>query len=194
MILLAFWSMLHALPRIDLAVYSGWVGARSSGATALAIAVTDAGGIAAMASLAAAAAAWCWWRGRTLDAVLAVGAMAGAGLLIRLLKELFDRPRPPEATRLVVETNESLPSGHALMSVVVMGTLVVLAWAGRSVLARAAMTCAALAWVVAIGVTRLYLGVHWFSDVLAGWLVGAMWLALCVALWHRTAVIAATRA
>ena len=89
------------------------------------------------------------------------------------------------ADRLVTETNESLPSGHATMSMVVVGTIVVLAWAGRSALARAAMVVVAAAWVGAVGATRVYLGVHWISDVLAGWAVGAAWLAVCVTLWAR---------
>jgi undecaprenyl-diphosphatase len=117
--------------------------------------------------------------------VLAVGAMAGASLVFRLLKVFFDRARPPLADRLVAETNESLPSGHATMSTVVVGTIVVLAWAGRGVLARAAMVAAAAAWIGAVGATRVYLGVHWVSDVLAGWAVGAAWLALCVTAWLR---------
>ena len=102
-----------------------------------------------------------------------------------LLKLLLDRPRPPAADQLVAETNESLPSGHATMSVVVIGSLVVLAWAGAARAARVAMVAAAAAWIGAVGATRIYLGVHWFCDVLAGWLVGAAWLALCVTLWLR---------
>ncbi|MGH8965104.1 MAG: phosphatase PAP2 family protein, partial [Actinomycetes bacterium] len=48
---------------------------------------------------------------------------------------------------------------------------------------RAVLVAVAALWVGAVGFTRIYLGVHWFSDVLAGWLVGAAWLAACVALW-----------
>ena len=105
--------------------------------------------------------------------------------VFRLLKMVLDRSRPPAADRLVAETNESLPSGHATMSVVVIGTIVVLAWAGRGAWARAAMVAAAAAWIGAVGATRVYLGVHWVSDVLAGWAVGAAWLALCITLWLR---------
>lgn len=153
--------------------------------TTLAVVVTTLGSTVAMAVLAVAVGAWCWWRGRRADAVLAVGAMAGASLVFRLLKMVLDRARPPAADRLVNETNESLPSGHATMSIVVVGTIVVLAWAGRSALARAAMVVAAAAWVGAVGATRVYLGVHWISDVLAGWAVGAAWLAVCVTVWAR---------
>ena len=123
--------------------------------------------------------------GRRADAVLAVGAMAGASLVFTVLKNILDRSRPPAADRLVGVTNESLPSGHATMSFVVTGTIVVLAWAGRSALARVALVVAAAAWIGAVGATRVYLGVHWFSDVLAGWAVGAAWLALCVTVWLR---------
>jgi undecaprenyl-diphosphatase len=128
---------------------------------------------------------WCWTRGRRADAVFVVGAMAGGVLLFRGIKILLDRPRPPAAAQVVSETNESLPSGHATMAVVVIGSLVVLAWAGRHRLGRALLLAGAVLWVGAVGATRIYLGVHWFSDVVAGWLVGGAWLALCAAAWSR---------
>ncbi|GAA1307771.1 phosphatase PAP2 family protein [Pseudonocardia xinjiangensis] len=156
---------------------------RSGGLTGLAVVVTNVGNTTSMAVLAVAVGAWCWYAGRRADAVLAIGAMAGGAALFRTLKEVLDRPRPPAALRLVEATNESLPSGHATMSIVVIGTVVVLAWARRAATTRAALVSVAVVWVGAVGATRIYLGVHWFSDVVAGWLVGAAWLALCVALW-----------
>lgn len=156
---------------------------RSPMLTAVAIAITTIGSTAAMAMLAIAAGAWCLYHHRPADAVLAVGAMAGASLLFRGLKHWLDRPRPPPATRLVQVSNESLPSGHATMSLVVAGTIVALSWAGYSVVGRVAAMLAAGGWVGAVGATRVYLGVHWFSDVLAGWAVGAAWLTACVLAW-----------
>ena len=153
--------------------------------TTLAVIVTTLGSTVAMAVLAVVVGVWSWLRGRRADAVLAIGAMAGASLVFRLIKVLLDRSRPPAADRLVAETNESLPSGHATMSTVVIGTIVVLAWSGSSALARAAMVVAAAVWVGAVGATRVYLGVHWISDVFAGWAVGAAWLAACVTVWSR---------
>ncbi|MGI9000099.1 MAG: phosphatase PAP2 family protein [Pseudonocardia sp.] len=158
--------------------------ARSGALTAIAVVVTNVGSTAAMAVLAVAVGIWSWYRSRHADAVLAVGSMIGASIVFRGLKVLLDRPRPPAGYRLVPETNESLPSGHATMSIVVVGTLVVLAWAGWGAAARVVMVAAAALWVGAVGATRIYLGVHWFSDVLAGWLVGAAWLTLCVTAWR----------
>jgi membrane-associated phospholipid phosphatase len=158
---------------------------RNAGLTSVAVVVTTIGSTVAMAVLAVVVGAWCWWRGRRADAVLAIGAMAVASLLFRVLKLVLERTRPPVADHLVPVSNESLPSGHATMSIVVIGTLVVLAWSGRSVVERTAMVAAAALWVGAVGATRVYLGVHWLSDVLAGWAVGAAWLAVCVAVWTR---------
>jgi membrane-associated phospholipid phosphatase len=160
--------------------------------TALAIAITNLGSTVAMAVLATAVGSWLWCTGRRGDAVFTIGTMAGAAAVSRGLKELLDRPRPPLEGRLVDVANESLPSGHALMSVVVIGTIVVLAWSGRTPSARAVLVAVGALWVVAVGLTRVYLGVHWFSDVLAGWLVGAAWLALCVTAWSRWRVRGAT--
>jgi undecaprenyl-diphosphatase len=168
----------------DSALLSESIEVRSGGLTQLAVFVTNIGNTTSMAVLAVAVAGWCWYRGRRADAVLAIVAMAGSAALFNTLKDVFDRPRPPIADRLVHAGNESLPSGHATMSIVVIGTIVVLAWAGRSALTRVVLVVAAVVWVGAVGATRVYLGVHWFSDVVAGWLVGAAWLALCVAVWN----------
>ncbi|WP_214370015.1 phosphatase PAP2 family protein [Pseudonocardia sp. H11422] len=167
----------------DGAVLTEFREVRSVDATMLAVAVTTIGSTAAMALLAVLVGGWLWIRDRRPDAVFLAVAMAGASVVFRLLKLAFDRPRPPPVDRLVAETNESLPSGHATMSIVVIGALVALAWAGRRLATRIGLVVAAALWVGAVGVTRLYLGVHWFSDVLAGWLVGAAWLVVCVTVW-----------
>lgn len=156
---------------------------RSPALTAVAVVVTTVGNTASMAVLAVLVGAFCWWRGRRADAVLAVVAMGTASLVFTAIKQILDRPRPPVADRLVTVGNESLPSGHATMSIVVIGTIVVLAWRSLARRGRAVLVVLAAAWVGAVGATRVYLGVHWFSDVIAGWLVGAAWLAVCVTVW-----------
>jgi membrane-associated phospholipid phosphatase len=171
--------------KLDGAALAESIEDREGGLTAVAVVVTNLGSTVAMAVLAVVVGAWCWWRGRRGDAVLAVGAMAGASLVFRVLKAVLERSRPPLADHVVPVLNESLPSGHATMSIVVLGTIVVLAWSDRTVIERTALVAAAGLWVAAVGATRVYLGVHWLSDVLAGWAVGAAWLALCVAVWMR---------
>lgn len=169
--------------RADRALLDEALDARSGSLTALATAVTEVGSTAAMGLLAVVTALWLLGRGRGVDAAFLVVTAGGAGLVFTGLKRLLDRPRPPAADRLIDVANESLPSGHATMSMAVVGALVTLAWAGRSARGRAAVVVAAAVWVGAVGATRIYLGVHWFSDVLAGWLVGGAWLALCVTAW-----------
>ncbi|NMI00824.1 phosphatase PAP2 family protein [Pseudonocardia acidicola] len=169
----------------DGAVLDWFLAHRSAGWTAVAVVVTNVGSTLAMAAVAVVVGIALWLRGRRADAVFLVGVMAVASAVFRLLKMSFDRPRPPAIDRLVNETNESMPSGHATMSVAVIGALVAVFWAGRTVVARVAMVAAAALWVLAVGVTRMYLGVHWFSDVLAGWFVGAAVLAVACTLRAR---------
>jgi undecaprenyl-diphosphatase len=163
----------------DRAVLGEVLDLRTGPLTWFAVVITQAGSTVAMGGLAGLVALWLLRRSRTADAVFVIATAAGAALLFNGFKWLLDRPRPPLVDRLVGVGNESLPSGHATMSAAVIGSLVVLAWAGRSVAARLAIAGAGAAWVVAVGLTRIYLGVHWFSDVLAGWLLGGAWLAVC---------------
>lgn len=167
----------------DQAVLADVVDIRSATLTAVAATITTVGSTAAMGLLAVLVGLWLIRRRRGIDATFVVGTMAGASVLFTGIKRWLDRPRPPLTERLVAVSNESLPSGHATMSVAVLGSLVVLAWHGSGVLARVSMVAAAALWAGAVGLTRVYLGVHWFSDVLAGWLIGGAWLALCAAAW-----------
>ncbi len=108
----------------------------------------------------------------------------GNQLTVALLKSFFDRPRSPLG--YFIETSGSFPSGHAAASVAVWGMLFYVAWRTRYLSAASAgMTAIALAFL--IGLSRVYLIEHYLSDVLNGWLVGALWLTLGVAFceWRR---------
>jgi len=112
------------------------------------------------------------WR----NLLLVVGATAGGFLLMMALKRFFDRPRPTVVPPLVTETTPSFPSGHAMMSAVVyltLGTLIAQlcarSWERVYVMGVAGVL------VVLVGLTRVYLGVHYPSDVLGGWSVGLAW-------------------
>lgn len=110
-----------------------------------------------------------------------VAAIGGAAVITVLLKTLFQRPRPTWATPFASESSWSFPSGHALGAVVAYGMLVyiVLALPTRPWLRRTIPWLLGIL-VVAIGLSRLYLGVHYLSDVLAGYAAGAVWLGTCI--------------
>ena len=102
---------------------------------------------------------------------------AGGGVaLSQALKLVFGRARPDEALRLVDAINASFPSGHAMLSAVVWLTLgaLVARFADRRRVKVFALAGAAVVTVL-VGLSRVYLGVHWPSDVLAGWALGAAW-------------------
>ncbi|WP_437316909.1 phosphatase PAP2 family protein [Sorangium sp. So ce385] len=116
--------------------------------------------------------------------VLAVGwliALAGGGLLNQALKALFARPRPLFDEPLAVAAGWSFPSGHSMGTLVTFGMLSYLGLLFlRTLRARLALVAFALSWTVAMGFSRMYLGVHYLSDVLAGFAAGSMWLAVCI--------------
>jgi undecaprenyl-diphosphatase len=117
---------------------------------------------------------------QTLMAWLAMGsAIGGLGMAV-LLKSLFSRARPDASFHATVASGYSFPSGHAMMSAVVFLTLAALVakLAPRTRLRLYAVGTAGLLTAL-VGLSRVYLGVHWASDVAAGWAAGAAWALLC---------------
>lgn len=135
--------------------------------------------------LAAAAALVLWLRRRRDEAALVALAMAGAPVLSGLVKALVGRSRPVVAVVVGRASGKSFPSGHALTSFVAVGLLVLLVWPTASARQRALLVAAAVLMVATIGFSRLALGVHYLTDVLSGWLIGALWLLGCRQLLHR---------
>lgn len=111
-----------------------------------------------------------------------IAAFGGASVLDRWLKFVVHRPRPPYATAIIHHPTWSFPSGHAMGSLVGFGMLayVLARFAGRTARARTVIWTGAALLIVLIGASRLYLGVHYLSDVVGGYAVGATWLALCI--------------
>ncbi len=107
-------------------------------------------------------------------------ALAGAAMLSTVLKVLVGRPRPTLVTPVAHATGMSFPSGHALTSFVAAGLAVVLLMPMTNRVARAWVLACAVLVSLAIGFSRLILGVHYLSDVLEAWLVGAVWLGVVV--------------
>lgn len=123
--------------------------------------------------------------GRLRQAVILLAASVGALLWSEALKAVFDRPRPEAAYHAVEVVNASFPSGHALLSASVylsLGVLCARFAARRRV--RALALGAALLTTLLVGASRVFLGVHWASDVAAGWSLGGAWALICwLALW-----------
>ncbi|MGB3707361.1 phosphatase PAP2 family protein [Gordonia sp. (in: high G+C Gram-positive bacteria)] len=115
-----------------------------------------------------------------LSALIVLGAIS-AYVMMLILKVTFARPRPPVEDRLIDVGGASFPSGHAMLSTVVYGlTAVIVFRLFPRVRARSAVLLWAPGLVVLIGLSRVYLGVHWMSDVLFGWIFGILWLVLCL--------------
>ncbi|PBC07031.1 phosphatase PAP2 family protein [Mesorhizobium sp. WSM3859] len=117
---------------------------------------------------------------RPATALFVFVAIAGGQVLSSLLKFEVDRPRPDLVSHLVTETSLSFPSGHAMLSAVTYLTLGSLA--ARFLPDRRTkifVLCLAVLTTVLVGASRVYLGVHWPSDVLAGWCAGFAWAMLC---------------
>jgi undecaprenyl-diphosphatase len=108
--------------------------------------------------------------------------MIGGPLLNLLLKEYFQRPRPSEIEPLVVAHGYSFPSGHSMGSMLFFGSLayVVYVTMEGSRAARAAAVALCVLTVLVIGGSRIYLHVHYLSDVVAGFAAGLCWLAVCI--------------
>ncbi len=157
-----------------------WLHAHQIGALTVVLrGVTTLGSALVLIPLAVAAVVWPLSRRRWGEAGLIVMAIVGAELLTVALKAGFGRERPFFADPLATETSFSYPSGHATVSLALYGALAVLlirAYPTR----RALITAGAAALIVLIGFSRLYLGVHFLSDVLAGFSAGLVWLTLCV--------------
>ena len=115
-----------------------------------------------------------------MQAVLVVAATLGGLLVSHLLKDLYDRPRPELVPHLVPVSTASFPSGHAMLSAVVYLTLgALLARLVDAWWVKLYVIVAALGLTGLVGLSRVYLGVHYPTDVLAGWAAGLSWAILC---------------
>lgn len=141
--------------------------------------VTALGGIAVLSLASLTVLGYVLLRRAYTNAIVLAIAVVGAQLASSLLKLGFGRPRPDLVPHLAEVYTASFPSGHAMVSTAVYLTFATqLASLHRDVVIRGYLIATALALVTVIGASRVYLGVHWPTDVLAGWTAGGAWALL----------------
>lgn len=142
--------------------------------------VTAMGGVVVLGLLTMMVSVYLALDGKKNMAVFALGSVVSGVVAADLLKGLFRRPRPDIVPHLAYVSNTSFPSGHSMLSAVTYLTLGALLARSheRKALKAFFLLCAAFLSFL-VGVSRVYLGVHWPTDVLAGWTAGAVWALLC---------------
>jgi len=142
--------------------------------------ITGLGGVTVLGLLTFAVSGNMLLNGRRRMAVFVVGCIAGGLVLSTTLKIAFNRPRPELVPHEMRVSTSSFPSGHSMMSALTyltLGALLARSQERKRVKAFSILTAAALTFMV--GISRVYLGVHWPTDVVAGWTAGASWALLC---------------
>jgi len=143
--------------------------------------ITSLGGISVLGLFATIVVVFLLIQRKWLSSALLVLGLIGGVILSEGLKAVFERDRPPVVYQATETINASFPSGHALLSAVFylsLGVMLTRAFPERRF--KAYVLGVGVLITLLIGITRIYLGAHWASDVFAGWSVGAAW---AMALW-----------
>ena len=141
--------------------------------------VTALGGYVILGMLVIGVAIYLVAAGKRGTALLVVGAVSSGTVLSETLKLGFARPRPDLVAHLAEVQSASFPSGHAMISAIAYLTLgVLLTRAHKQRRTKIIIMTYAILLTLMIGLSRIYLGVHWPTDVLAGWALGAAWASL----------------
>lgn len=145
--------------------------------------LTALGGVAVLGLLTLTVAGLLWLQGRRTSVALLLAAVGGGQVFSSAAKWIIDRPRPDIVPHETLATSASFPSGHSMMAAVTYLTLAVMV-ARLQDRQRVRIYLVSIAALVAflVGASRVYLGVHWPTDVLAGWAAGAGWALGCLIL------------
>ncbi|WP_223253073.1 phosphatase PAP2 family protein [Arthrobacter sp. AFG7.2] len=160
---------------------------RNPDADAFATGFTNVGGGIGMPIVASILTAWLTFLSRTWRPIVLVGGAALVSTTATTFgKRLVGRTRPDHSEAVPpFETSPSFPSGHTLNTTVVIGVLVYLMCLQFQVLwARTTAITAGAVFIIAMGLSRVFLGHHWMTDVMAGWLLGLAWVGMVI-LAHR---------
>ena len=168
---------------MDRSVLNWIIENRISWLTTVFRAITNVGGLVGLIIATVIVTAALLLARRHRSAILVGGSMLSGWAVMNLLKVVFGRTRPPLPDRLVLESSASFPSGHAMLSAMfATACAAVLIRTMRSGTARTAGIAALAGFALVDGASRVYLGAHWLTDVLAGWLLGVIWAAAWIAM------------
>lgn len=137
--------------------------------------LTQFGGIIAALLVSSLLVVWMYRHGQRRNAAVMALGVGGAAILNTLLKLSFARERPELWQQLVTETAYSFPSGHAMASMSLVVAVLIIFWGTKW---RVRILAAGVMYVILIGYSRLYLGVHYPTDILAGWAISIAWVLL----------------
>ncbi|HET8616921.1 MAG TPA: phosphatase PAP2 family protein [Actinomycetales bacterium] len=168
---------------LDEPVLTAALAVRTPGLTRVVAAFTDLGGTLGMTILVGALACVLAWARRSLEPILLTAVTAAGSVSMTVIaKAAVGRTRPPFVDAVPpFESSFAFPSGHSLNSMALVGVLAYLAVAHwRRGWARVAVLVVAAAFVVSMGLSRVYLGHHWFTDVLGAWTLALAWLTVVV--------------
>jgi undecaprenyl-diphosphatase len=180
-LLLRLWEGPDGSTGVDRRVTDRVVAHRSDALTSLAHALARIGSTSVLLPLVALTAGLLAWRRRFVPAGVVIVTWGGSIGLYNLTKLVVDRPRPPPGIRIGSAAGSSFPSGHATQSLATYVVFaVVLAAIWRPARFGAGIPAALL--ILGVGWSRVYLGLHWATDVVAGWLIGGAWVVLMILL------------
>lgn len=141
--------------------------------------LTALGGMTLLTGVTLVATGVALFAGRQRLALLGVVSVVAGAMVMSLLKQGFDRPRPALVEHATVVHNASFPSGHSMMAAMVYLTLgILLARTQPRKRVRAFIVVISMLVTLLVGVSRVYLGVHWPTDVAAGWALGGAWAVM----------------
>lgn len=158
---------------------------RSPGLVDFFVFITNFGGSILIATLSIMIIAILFNRKKRLEMLGLIMTIAGSGASMLAIKHLVQRPRPV-GIAAVIEDSYSFPSGHATLSMALYGYLIYLLWLTKwSRAVKIFLTILLAILIILVGFSRLYLGVHYLTDVLAGLALGAVWISAAVRLSKR---------
>lgn len=175
----------ETLTRFDTSLAEWLHGLATPGLTRAMLLVSDLHDLPAMTIFVSAGALLLIWKRYWTWLLILLLTVPGGAALNAAMKHVFERARPQFDTPLITLTDYSFPSGHTCASTLFYGFIAALlipriaSWEGRALAATAACCM-----VVLVAFSRLYLGAHFLSDVLAGFAEGVAWLALCLTATH----------